>query len=66
MTEENIQSIIDMNYRALTLLGIAASMIMDYKKLDDYHDKAYQCDWFINAIQAVVYENKPLPKMPGD
>lgn len=67
MTDENIQSIIDMNYRALTLLGIATSMIIDCKKvLSPYDSYRIKCDWFIDAIQAVVYENKPLPKMPEE
>ena len=64
MNETQIQNIIDMNYRVLTLLGIAVSIIMDYKKLEVYHDDSYKCDWFIDAIQKVVYENKPIPTLP--
>lgn len=65
MTKEiDIENIINMNYRVLTLLGIAASIIMDYKTLEAYHDNSYKCDWFIKAIQEVVYENKPIPEFP--
>lgn len=65
MTKElDIQALIDTNYRVLTLLGIATSFIMDLKKLEAYHDQSEKCDWFIQAIENVVYLNKPLPKMP--
>lgn len=64
MEQINVQQLLDMNYRALTLLGIATSFIMDYKNLEAYHDKSEQCDWFLDAIQKVVYENKPLPPLP--
>ncbi len=63
MTDEQIQNLIDMNYRVLVLLGYATSIVWDYKKLEAYHDNSYKCDWLLKAIQAVVYENKPLPKM---
>jgi hypothetical protein len=64
MKEIDIQELINVNYRILTLLGIATSMIMDYKNLEAYHDNSEKCDWFVTAIQAIVYENKPLPQMP--
>lgn len=64
MKELDIQAIIDMNYRVLTLLGFATAIVSDYKDLEVYHEKSDKCDWFINAIQAVVYEKKPLPPLP--
>lgn len=65
MTKEiDVESIITANYRFLTLLGIATSIIMDYKDLEAYHDKSDKCDWFMQAIQDVVYENKPIPPLP--
>lgn len=64
MKEIDIQDIINMNYRVLTLLGIATSMIMDYHKSKVYHDQGNKCYWWISAIQSVVYENKTLPPMP--
>lgn len=63
MKEIDIQEIINMNYRVLTLLGIATSVIMDYQKLEAYHDNSDKCDWWMNAIQAVVYQNKPIPPL---
>ncbi len=63
MNDTDIQQLIDINFRLLILLGIAWSMTVDYKKLEAYHDDADKCDWFVKAIQAVVYENKPLPEI---
>lgn len=65
MTKEiNIENITNLNNRLLILLGIATSIIIDYKELEAYHDKSYKCDWLMKAIQDVVYENKPIPEMP--
>lgn len=64
MKEIDIQQIIDMNYRVLTLLGIATSLIIEYEQYCTQHTDSSRCKWFLDAIQAVVYENKPLPPMP--
>lgn len=64
MKELDVQELVNMNYRILTLLGFATSIVSDYKALEAYHDKSKKCDWFMSAIQAVVYENKPLPSLP--
>jgi len=64
MKEIDIQELINVNYRLLTLLGFSASIVMDYAELETYHDNKDKCKWFIDAIQAVVYENKPLPPLP--
>lgn len=64
MKELDVEQLINMNYRVITLLGIATSFIMDYKNLEAYHDNSEKCDWFFNALQKVIYENKPLPPMP--
>lgn len=59
MKEINVQQLIDTNYRLLTLLGMGTHIIMhDAQKKDR--------DWWMQAIQAVVYENKPLPPMPNE
>ncbi len=63
MKEIDIQQIIDMNYRVLLLLGYATSIVNSYQKLTVYHDDDKECKWFFDAIQAVVYENKPLPSL---
>jgi hypothetical protein len=64
MTDDQIKELIDTNFRVLFLLGIATSLIMDYKKLEAYHDDSENCDWFMKAIENVVYLNKPWPEMP--
>jgi len=61
MKELDVQEVINMNYRLSTLLGIATSIIRDYQKLEAYHDSCNICDWWMTAIQAVVYQNKPIP-----
>lgn len=66
MKELDVQQLIDMNYRVLILLGIGTKMIMDYRKLEAYHDDSADCDWWMKAIQAVVYENKPIPPLPNE
>ena len=64
MTKEiDIQHIIDMNHRVLMLLGIATSIVIDYQRLDAYHDNSDKCDWFYKAVENVVYKNEPLPPM---
>lgn len=64
MKELEIKELIDANFRILLLLGYAASIVSDYQRLETYHDNSHKCRWFFDAIQAVVYENKPLPPLP--
>lgn len=64
MKEIDIQDLINTNYRILTLLDYATLIVMSYSKLEIYHDNSDKCKWFMDAVQAVVYENKPLPPMP--
>lgn len=64
MNEIEIKQIIDANFRILLLLGYATSIVGSYKRLEAYHDDSEKCDWFFDAVQAVVYENKQLPPMP--
>jgi hypothetical protein len=64
MTDDQIKQLCDDNFRICMLLGYATSIIMDYKRLDTYHDNTDKCDWFFQAIQNVVYEKKPLPPIP--
>ncbi len=58
--EPNIENIINMNYRALTLLGMVTSIVMDIKHDGRYKEKL---EWIIQAINDVVYLGKPLPPM---
>lgn len=64
MNDQQIQDLIDANFRILILLGFATSIVMSYKALQAYHDDDEKIRWFLDALQAVVYENKPLPPMP--
>lgn len=64
MNEIQIKELIDTNFRILLMLGYATSLIMSYEKLETYHDDSEKCKWFYDALQAVVYENKPLPPFP--
>lgn len=61
MKELDVQQLIDMNYRVLLLLGFATSIVGDYKR---WGGDEKNCKWFFDAVQAVVYENKPLPPLP--
>ncbi len=61
---DKLQILIDANYRLSTLIGIALSMICDYKNLNEK-----KRDWFIQAVQDVIYENKPISpyqKIPNE
>jgi len=64
MNESQIQNLIDANFRILLLLGYASSLVMSYRELEVYHDDDEKIKWFFDALQAVVYENKPLPPLP--
>lgn len=64
MKEIDVQELINMNYRVITLLGMATSIVMDYKNLETYHDQSEKCNWFIQAINDVIYFNKPIPPLP--
>lgn len=65
MTKEiDVEGLIHRYCNALVLLGISISIVDDYKKLEAYHDNSNKCDWFLEAVNKVVYENKPIPEMP--
>lgn len=63
MAEIEVQQVIDMNYRVLTLLGMVTSLLIDCKNGRPRSDH-YKFDWFIDALNAVVYEHKPIPPLP--
>jgi hypothetical protein len=64
MNETQIKELIDANFRILLLLGYATSIVGSYRRLEAYHDDEEKCKWFFDAVQAVIYENKPLPPIP--
>lgn len=63
MKEIDVQDIINMNYRVLTLLGMVTSLLIDCKNGRPRSDH-YKFDWFLDALNAVVYEKKPIPDLP--
>ncbi len=63
MKEIDIENIINMNYRVLTLLGMVTSLLIDCKASRP-RSEHYKFDWFLNCLNAVVYENKPIPPLP--
>lgn len=63
MNDEQIKELSNMTYKVLTLLGMVTPMIMEYREF--LHEKNhYKVDWFLDALNAVVYENKPIPPFP--
>jgi hypothetical protein len=63
MTEEWQQNMMNLNFRLLMLLGMVTPLLIDYKDLL-HKSNHYKVDWFMDAINAVVYENKPIPPLP--
>jgi hypothetical protein len=64
MTKEfDIENLINVNCRLLILLGMVTPLLLDFK--DSKHkSEHYKIDWVLDALNAVVYENKPLPPFP--
>jgi hypothetical protein len=61
MTDEQINKIINCNQRLLILLGYATSMLFE---CEDFINKE-KFEWFKQAIDNVVYLDKPLPPFTG-
>ncbi len=64
MTEANIDKIMLMNQRLLLVMGYATSVILDLH----HHipiEKKEGCYWVVDAMENIVYLDKPLPPMPG-
>ncbi len=62
MTDEQIKNIIDTNFRILILLGYSTSLVMEYKNFLVKESKEHKkCEWFIQALNDVIYLQKPLP-----
>jgi hypothetical protein len=63
MSEIDIQKLIDMNYRVLTLLGVVTSLLLECK-INMPKSEQYKFNWFVDALNDVVYNGKPIPKFP--
>lgn len=63
MNEKQLENIINMNYRALTLLGMATAIMSEVRnKISD--SSCYNIDWFLDAVNDVIYKNQPIPPFP--
>lgn len=65
MKEKEIQSIIDMNYRCLMLLGYSMSFMHSFHDrvtLTNKEEEKYL--WLMHALENVIYFDKPLPESP--
>lgn len=65
MNDDQLEKIINMNYRVLTLLGIMTAVMMDFKNRQPECEQ-HKFDWLLNALNDVVYFNKPIPPFPQD
>lgn len=59
----HIKELIDKNFILFTLMGFAVSLLIDAFKNrpESDKDKYY---WFLNAVENIVYHNKPPPPLP--
>ncbi len=63
MNEYNIDKLIQMNQRLLLVMGYATSVILELGKHMP-EEKKQGIYWVIEAIENIVYLDKPLPPMP--
>lgn len=63
MTEEQIENLVLMNMRLLLIMGYGSSAMIELSQYLSEEKKA-GINWFLTAIENVVYLNKPLPPMP--
>lgn len=61
--DEYLQKILNMNYRVLTLLGMMTALLVEWKNRMP-RSEYYKFDWFMQALNDVVYNNKPIPPIP--
>lgn len=63
MKELDIDKLIQTNNRLLLVLGYGSAVMIE---LDKYlpHDKKAGMYWFLQAMENIVYTDKPLPPMP--
>lgn len=60
MTNEEIDKLIHMNERLNLILGYAMSFVFSaVRKIDCPRYK-----WIVNAVENLIYLDKPLPPMP--
>lgn len=70
MKEIDIEKLVHMNQRLLFILGYGTSVMSELMKevgmrlnpTEEYKNDGY--GWFLQAIENIVYLDKPLPPMP--
>lgn len=62
MTDEEIHKLVQMNQTLLFILGYATSFASELKLKTVEDKKKYR--WLMDAIDNVVYLDKPLPPRP--
>ena len=63
MTTDNIEKLIQKNQKLLFILGVATSVILEiYNQIPECEKDKIK--WLNEAIEDVVYNNKPLPTLP--
>ncbi len=63
MDDKEIEHIYSMNNRLLLVMGFATSVLIDMSRLLKNGEDP-RLAWIIQAIDNIVYQNKPLPPMP--
>jgi hypothetical protein len=63
MTDEEIKRIINMNQRILLVMGVITSVILEVGKYVP-EEKKEGIYWIIDAVENLVYLDKPLPPLP--
>jgi hypothetical protein len=63
MNDDNVDKLIQMNQRLLLVMGYATSVILELGKYVPEENKQ-GVYWVIEAIENIVYLDKPLPPMP--
>jgi hypothetical protein len=63
MKENEIERLKGMNQQLLLLLGYATGSMFALEKFMSSEDKE-KFKWLKNAVENVVYLDKPLPEMP--
>lgn len=63
MTDEEIKRITHMNERLLLVMGFATSVLLELDKYVPEEEKE-GLYWIIDAVENLVYLDKPLPSLP--
>jgi len=65
MDSEEIKRLVHMNERLLLVMGFVTSVIFNTKHLVP-EEKRHGMNWFLEAMENIVYLDKPLPPMPDN